>query len=819
MSIFEETSQGASVTEGDRALQLFTDRHEALRRFAEYLNDDPPKKILFFYGDGGNGKSLLLKHLRERCCKRFNPDNWQYVRFLPDDEFAEHLIGVEGAEKIPSSYIDFGMLPRGEERPQETFSALLKMRRDLAGQGLHFAVFDFVCIWYLYRTGKLTQEKVKALFPTEELDLLTKLVEEIPGIGIIQSLFSILNKHAGERFTLYWHKRKLTEAQVQEIQRLDPEAELIDQLPRYFAQDLNASMALEEAPKRVVLFFDTHEAFWGHKERELAGDLFFVRDEWLRRLLGNLELSQGIVVIVAGRERPRWAKAPKTKGQIADRFLDPVVVGHLRTRDALSYLERAGVADAEMRQCLVTYAQVEPSQVHPFYLGLCADIVLTAAERGTPLTPQQFHEVPDAADRADELAQRLLRYVDENAKYAIWALSACRAFNREIYFELGQALRLRSTEADFSTLIRFSFVWHAGRYGQGWYRIHDLLRRLLRERGDEEVSKADRILEGYYRELSKADDPSALAEAIYHANQQEAKRGIKEWASTFEHALRRSRYDTCRRLLEIGPELRIPTIFELGSVSQCEGEYYFSLSRYPEAHQEYQEAIAAYTEALQRAPDDPDIHNNKGNTLCGLGDLQTGLAQHPEAEESYRQAIAACAEALQRAPDYVYAHSNKGVELQRLGELQARLTQHPEALESYQQAIAAYTEALRRAPDDPDIHNNKGNTLCGLGDLQTGLSQHPEAEESYRQAIAACAEALQRAPDDVVAHNNKGVALAGLGDLQAKIGESERAIASFTEALAEVSRALEVAPGDERMAAFKNELQQLIDSMSAERRS
>jgi hypothetical protein len=95
------------------------------------------------------------------------------------------------------------MLPRGEERLQEAFSALLKMRCDLAGQGLYFAVFDSVCIGYLHRTGKLTQEKVKALFPAEELDLLTKLVEEIPSIvGIIQSLFSILNKHAGERFTL-----------------------------------------------------------------------------------------------------------------------------------------------------------------------------------------------------------------------------------------------------------------------------------------------------------------------------------------------------------------------------------------------------------------------------------------------------------------------------------------------------------------------------------------------------------------------------------------------------------------------------------------
>jgi hypothetical protein len=73
-------------------------------------------------------------------------------------------------------------------------------------------------------------------------------------IGIIQSLFSILNKHAGERFTLYWYQRKLTEVQVQEIQRLDPESELIDRLPHYFAQDLNVSMALDEAPSAWCCF-------------------------------------------------------------------------------------------------------------------------------------------------------------------------------------------------------------------------------------------------------------------------------------------------------------------------------------------------------------------------------------------------------------------------------------------------------------------------------------------------------------------------------------------------------------------------------------
>jgi hypothetical protein len=43
-------------------------------------------------------------------------------------------------------------------------------------------------------------------------------------------------------------------------------------------------MAQQEELKRIVLFFDAHEAFWGH-QRDLPEEVFFQRDEWLRCLL------------------------------------------------------------------------------------------------------------------------------------------------------------------------------------------------------------------------------------------------------------------------------------------------------------------------------------------------------------------------------------------------------------------------------------------------------------------------------------------------------------------------------------------------------
>jgi hypothetical protein len=42
-----------------RALSHFTDRHSEIRRFAQLLHI-PEGRVLFFYADGGAGKSLLL---------------------------------------------------------------------------------------------------------------------------------------------------------------------------------------------------------------------------------------------------------------------------------------------------------------------------------------------------------------------------------------------------------------------------------------------------------------------------------------------------------------------------------------------------------------------------------------------------------------------------------------------------------------------------------------------------------------------------------------------------------------------------------------
>ncbi|MGD1867273.1 MAG: hypothetical protein ACFB0D_22210 [Phormidesmis sp.] len=59
MSIDSDLQAKASITEGDRALALFTDRYSFTRLMAERIHEPPSEKILFFHGVGV---------MASRCC-------------------------------------------------------------------------------------------------------------------------------------------------------------------------------------------------------------------------------------------------------------------------------------------------------------------------------------------------------------------------------------------------------------------------------------------------------------------------------------------------------------------------------------------------------------------------------------------------------------------------------------------------------------------------------------------------------------------------------------------------------------------------------
>jgi hypothetical protein len=567
VSIFEETGGAQSAVAHDRSLELFCDRFEVIAHFLSLINDDPsPRRLLFLYGLGGNGKSLLLRYLAARCCVRLPPGEWERVRRLPDDEVPAAVGGVAKPVAVPVARIDFGARPVGENRPQECFSALFMLKQQLARYRIGTPRFDFAAVTYLHKLGFDLDRRLPELFPRGEVALALDVADALLPMQVMhvgQDLFGALDRRLDDVFTRRRVRRRLPKADAQEILSLAPEPDLISQLPRLFAADLADAVGEKGRHRRVVLLFDTHEAFFGEAIADpgaLVHADYLMRDEWLRGLLGHLPLAAGVVAVVAGRIVPPWAGAPVAA--IPDSYVQPWPVGHLAMGDGLAYLAGAGIGDPRLRRALVEYASVGVGEVHPYFLGLCADVALAAQRRGGQVDPGSFAQSGELAGKELELARRLLAWVPPEVEYGILALSACRSFTYRTFSHLGEQLGFRHERADFARLVAFSFISPttggvAG--GDPAYEhpfvMHQLLRRALDSARRDSIRRAHQVLEQRYQDLAVGGDFTAWLEQIYHAGQLDPAAAATGWVAVMDQCLAAGRYDRCRAMITLLADL------------------------------------------------------------------------------------------------------------------------------------------------------------------------------------------------------------------------------------------------------------------------
>jgi ADP-ribosylglycohydrolase/tetratricopeptide (TPR) repeat protein len=568
VSIFEETGGGQFAVAHDRSLELFFDRYDVIARFISLINDDPPpRRVLYLHGLGGNGKSLLLRFLAARCCVRLSPADWNRVRRLSAEELPTALSTVAKAAQVPVARIDFGARPVGENRPQECFSALFMLKQQLARHHITTPRFDFAAVTYLHKMGFDLQRRLPELFPDSELGIALGLADAFMPIQLLrvgQDMFDALDKRLDDVFTRRRVQRRLPKADAQEILSLAPEPDLIYEMPRLFAADLHDAMGEKAHHQRLVLLFDTHEAFFGEAVADphaLVHADYLMRDEWLRSLLGHLPLQEGVVAVVAGRTRPPWASA--SVAAIPDAFVEAWPVGYLASGDAFAYLEKAGVGDDQLRLALVDYASAGPGEVHPYFLGLCADVALAAQRRGGTLDPASFAQSEELTGKELALARRLLVWVPPEVEYAILALGACRSFTYRTFRYLGERLEFQHERSDFGRLVAFSFISPITSGATGGHEqadelphtMHQLLRRSLGSARPDSVRRAHQVLEQRYEELSADGDFTARLEQLYHAGQLDPAAAAAEWVTVMDQCLAAGRYDQCRAMITLLADL------------------------------------------------------------------------------------------------------------------------------------------------------------------------------------------------------------------------------------------------------------------------
>jgi tetratricopeptide (TPR) repeat protein len=185
-------------------------------------------------------------------------------------------------------------------------------------------------------------------------------------------------------------------------------------------------------------------------------------------------------------------------------------------------------------------------------------------------------------------------------------------------------------------------------------------------------------------------------------------------------------------------------------------------------HDNSDEEIAYYSEAIRLDPRCVEAYSNRGVARRARGDLAGAIADYTEAIRCY--------------PRHASIYRNRGNAHEARGDLAG--------------AIADYTEAIRRYPRHASIYRNRGNAHEARGDLAGAIADYTEAirlnpqyAEAYSNrgvargmqgdlagAITDCTEAIRLDPRCVEAYSNRGVARGAQGDQTGAIADYMEAI-------------------------------------------
>lgn len=182
----------------------------------------------------------------------------------------------------------------------------------------------------------------------------------------------------------------------------------------------------------------------------------------------------------------------------------------------------------------------------------------------------------------------------------------------------------------------------------------------------------------------------------------------------------------------------------------------------------YEMAIADYTEAWKRDPNDTMILVNRGWAFYKKQDFQTALADFDEA--------------VRKTPDLGPAREGRGTAYRELG--------------NYPRAIADLTEAVRRDPEDPGVYQRRGTAYFldqqyekSLADRTRAIELDPSDVDYFVQR-GQCFRALRRydeaiADFETAASLNPGsfVPFYEIGSLLGELKDYERAVAALTAAI------------------------------------
>lgn len=798
-----------TVTSPAVALDHFTDREALIRHFRSYITGPPKDTILFLHGDGGVGKSLLSQYLKRYACKRFEDPQIEGVLQRADANTFHTRLRTSAGADVPAVYLDFGAAAAGAGDDVRLASeGLFALRNGLSRLGLRLPRFDFAAVWQLKEDGRLTRERLQALLPTEEVDLATAALAAFDAAnaatyGVLKEVAKCFDKYLvglRERAVLYRKAFRVPAEEIEEIEKMGERKVLLEALPTLLARDLNVAMRADDAPERLVLFFDTYDAFGGVTEQAHGGTL---SDRWLRHLLqaapDGIDLAAGVGVVMTGRGPPPWDRRALRyePNPVTVEHLDLQRVGPFTEADANRYLHTAGVRDAGLRAAIIADVRTAPDQIHPLHLGLSVDIVRDAERDGEPLTAAAWADLPEEKqeDRGAWLVGRFLRLHRHGGATtvpeAVVAVSACRAFDRPLFRALAQRLleqdadlEYEASKRDFQRIVGYSFVSAAA---DGRYRVHPLMQRYLRLTKPDLVREADGALLAHYE--ADTATPEARIEAIFHLNRLEPSQGVAVWVGTMRTAVLGSAWNEAQALAALHNDLIIKDDLDLSLSLQLKGEFNYHTSNYSEALTVFDKCVDSFQKCADFFSKATQMNNlsialnNIGVVHRMIGDIYRILSDLTLSIQSYDTSIRYFSASISRNPSFAKPYSNKGTSIARKGQVVLLQKEYIDSVRLFTESFDLYRKAIQTDPYDPELYNNYGSALTLYVNCLLSTDQPVDALYACNESISYFEQSIDVNNDYPLSYSNLASAIMLRGNIYNSLGQHKRSFVSYIKSI------------------------------------
>ncbi|MEZ0297282.1 MAG: hypothetical protein ACAI35_12580 [Candidatus Methylacidiphilales bacterium] len=444
-------------------------------------------RVLDFHGPDGMGKTTLLRHFVQILASggdNAHPFAAMTLRGLPDYATAHlHVLTTLAAQLIEQFSI-----------PMPRFELLLAVHLTHAGN--HDVPWS---------RSQCLKDGVQRMLDHVGTGGQRQLLDDQGGTE---------GTPASARFTVEEALRLIGgQTGIDRLMAFTPE-QLPEEIARYFVADLDRFMRHTEGQrKRVVLVLDDYEALWpgsipaGTPQTRTA-------DAWLRSL-ASFCLSAGILMVVAGRSKIRWARDYSEAGW--DRDLEPRALAGWtpdQARQAFgSVLKSIGAEPAPKasvdamlqatRAELHVQAESLPPLVPPFFqpgstpalntpdttgaapyghlplaVALCGDLARAMNEAGQGAPSSRELENLDKDDASSDLLTRVLERCLSQPKLPdlLFELATTPRFDMKAALELDLHRNHLMGTSGWDALLEFSFVQPAG---DGWYQLHRTVRECL----------------------------------------------------------------------------------------------------------------------------------------------------------------------------------------------------------------------------------------------------------------------------------------------------------------------------------------------------